>query len=100
MTIYIATTLGFLLHFLGRYGEHWRAVGRTSPWVYVCGDPIGWAAALIGVAAGTILLPDLGPVVGLSPTPLGGFAVGYMGSSIAAKLPGLVAPKVAGTDQR
>lgn len=90
--------IGFLLHFLTRYGEHWRASpgGQEGPHKYVMRDPIGWASAVCGVVAGFFLLPELAPLLGVSVSPVGAFVVGYMGSSLAAKLPGIVTPQSSG----
>ena len=37
--------LGIALHFLGRWGEHWRTVQKINAWHYVRMDPPGWLAA-------------------------------------------------------
>lgn len=96
-TLVLMTLLGLLLHFLSRYGEFWRSSGKLGPGAYLMQDPIAWAVAAIGTLVAYVLLPELGPLVGLSATPAGAFGAGYMGSSLAAKLPGLLAPKIAGT---
>lgn len=90
--------IGFLLHFLTRYGEHWRTSpdGKEGPHKYVMRDPIGWASALCGVLAGLSLLPEIAPLLGVSVSPVGAFVVGYMGSSLAAKLPGIITPQASG----
>jgi nucleoside recognition membrane protein YjiH len=86
----ILALLGLVLHFLLRYGEHWRKVEKVGPTAYVALDPIGWAVAVIGAAATFILLPDVGPAIGLSASPAGVFVAGYMGSSLAVKIPNLL----------
>lgn len=82
---------GFALHFLGRYGEYLRQNGKISPLAYVLQDPAGWAAAMIGTVVALVALPELGPLLGLKgeATPLTSLMIGYMGSSLSAKLPGL-----------
>jgi hypothetical protein len=83
---------GFALHFLGRYGEHLRVAGKITPLAYVLQDPTGWASALIGTAVTMVALPELGPLLGLKAeaTPLTSLFVGYVGSSLSAKLPALL----------
>lgn len=79
---------GLLLHFLSRWGEHWRSHERVGPVHYVKLDPPGWAMAAVAALASYLVLPQLGPYVGVEP-PLGALAAGYMASSLAAKLPNL-----------
>lgn len=92
------TATGLLLHFLTRYGEFWRnpATAKPTPWAYVMQDPVAWAVATIGAGVSYVALPELGPLVGLSATPAGSFAAGYIGSSLSAKIPAILAPKLAG----
>jgi hypothetical protein len=81
---------GFLLHFLSRYGEHWRTNGRVKPMDYLALDPIGWASAVVGTLVITVAFKELAPIIGVDPSSLGGALIaGYTGSSLTAKLPGL-----------
>lgn len=91
MTELFMAAAGFLLHFLSRYGEHWRTAAKLSPVAYVALDWPGWLSALVGTIACYVALPELGPLFGMpiTMTPLGALTVGYMGSSLAAKLPAL-----------
>jgi hypothetical protein len=98
-SLHVAMTgTGLLLHFLTRYGEFWRnpATPRPTPWGYVLQDPVAWSVAAIGAGVSYVALPELGPLVGLSATPAGSFAAGYIGSSLSAKLPAILAHKLAG----
>lgn len=79
---------GLLLHFLSRWGEHWRTSAKDGPWAYVKLDLPGWVTAAVAAVASYLVLPQLGPYVGVEP-PLGALAAGYMASSLAAKLPSL-----------
>lgn len=79
---------GLLLHFLSRWGEHWRTTAHDSPIAYLKLDAPGWAAAAVAALASYLVLPQLGPYVGVEP-PLGALAAGYTASSLAAKLPNL-----------
>lgn len=78
---------GLVLHFLSRWGEFWRTTERLGPWDYLKHDPPGWLFAVVGAGVSYLVLPQLGPVLGVEP-PLGAVAAGYMASSLAAKLPG------------
>ena len=87
---------GFVLHFLGRWGEYWRAHEKLGPVAYIRQDPPAWISAVIGAAAFYIALPELGPVLGVQAagvTPLWSLAAGYIGSSMAPKLLAIVAGK-------
>ena len=89
---------GFLLHFLSRYGEHWRTIGKVGPREYVSLDPIGWTAAVLGTVIVAIAFPDLAPLLGVQPDTLGGALIaGYTSSSLTAKLPGLASKGGGGT---
>lgn len=90
----LMAVLGLAMHFLSRYSEYFRTNSRISPRAYLNLDPPGWISAVIGAVVTVILLPELGPVVGLSATLSGCFVAGYMGSSLAAKLPGIFAPQI------
>lgn len=81
---------GFLLHFLSRYGEHWRTIGKLGPVDYVRNDPVGWTAAVLGTVIVAIAFPELAPLLGVQPDALGGALIaGYSASSLTAKLPGI-----------
>lgn len=90
MTTSAMIVAGFLLHFLGRYGEHWRGTAKIGPWDYVRLDPIGWMAAILGVAVVALAYADIAPILGVDPDALGGALIaGYSASSLTAKLPGI-----------
>ena len=99
-TAWILAALGFAMHFLARYGEYRRSVDKVGIIEYVVADWIAWISAVIGATASVLMLPTIGPALGLMANDAGYFVIGYMGSSLAAKLPGLLAPKVANSDQR
>ena len=87
---------GFVLHFLGRWGEYWRAHEKLGPVRYVLLDPPAWISAVVGALAFYVALPELGPVLGVQAagaTPLWSLAAGYIGSSMAPKLLAMVAGK-------
>lgn len=48
LTMLLMGGLGIALHFLGRWGEHWRTVQKINAWHYVQLDPPGWLAAAAG----------------------------------------------------
>jgi len=95
VTMVLLCLAGFALHFLGRYGEYWRTTEKVSPVVYVSQDWPGWLSAAIGTAATLLVLPELAPALGMqvSMTNLGALTAGYMGSSLAGKLPSLFTGK-------
>lgn len=99
-TMWTLALLGFAMHFFSRYGEYIRAVEKVNMIRYVVADWVAWTSAIIGTAAAVLLLPTIGPAIGLMANDAGYFVAGYMGSSLTAKLPGLLAPKVANPDQR
>lgn len=87
---------GLLLHFLGRYGEFWRTGEHVWPHTYVAQDLPGWLFALVATGVCMLLLPDLPKILGMPASFDAGnsglmrvlaFTAGYMGSSIAAKVP-------------
>jgi hypothetical protein len=98
MTLILLCTSGLLLHFLGR----WSEAGRTAPigaFSYLRQDIPGWLSAIIGSLVSMVLLPDLPGVLGIPTSPeiqgsglmkLLALTAGYMGSSLAAKVPALV----------
>lgn len=99
LTLILLCACGLLMHFLGRYGEACRAQ-RAGPLAYLAQDIPGWLSAIIGSVVCMVLLPDLPVVLGLGPVVAGGglmkllaLTAGYMGSSIAAKVPALVTGK-------
>jgi hypothetical protein len=81
--------LGFLMHFLTRWGEFWRTVDKLGPWEYAKQDPPAWVFGIVGVVVSYLTLPQLGPYVGVEP-PLGAVIAGYFASSLAAKVPGFM----------
>ena len=110
--LYVIAFLGFVLHFVGRWGEYTRAVAKVSPWAYVMQDPPAWIAAVIGAVIAVMLVPDVSAVMVamevpqalhdkmLSAARLVYFLAGYAGSSIVAKVPGWIFPAVSRPDQR
>lgn len=90
--IHLMISLGFLLHFLKRYGEHFRQVGRIGPVDYVRNDPPGWAAAIVGTLTLALAFPEVAPLLGVLPDAKGAaLMAGYAASSLTAALPGLTA---------
>lgn len=90
---------GLALHFLMRWGESWRKE-RISPLAYAVQDLPGWIAAPIGALVCMLLLDSLPALLGIPGDFTGSnlmraaaFAAGYMGSSIAAKVPALFTGK-------
>lgn len=97
-TLILLCACGLLMHFLGRYSEACRAQ-RVGPLAYLAQDIPGWLSALIGSIVCMAILPDLPAVLGIPASPelagsglmkLLALTAGYMGSSIAAKVPALV----------
>lgn len=91
---------GLVLHFLGRYGEFWRTGERVWPHTYVMQDLPGWLSAAIGTAVCMLMLPDLPQLLGITGDVsdtgimrLAALSAGYMGSSIAAKVPAFLTGK-------
>jgi hypothetical protein len=88
---------GLALHFLGRFGEACR-VQKVGPFAYLRQDIPGWLSAIIGSLVCMLLLPDLPAALGIVAPDIEGsglmkllaLTAGYMGSSIAAKVPALV----------
>jgi hypothetical protein len=96
VTLILLCLSGLALHFLGRWSEALRTQ-KVGPIAYLRQDVPGWLTAVIGTGVCMLLLPDLPGVLGLGPVVAGGglmkllaLSAGYMGSSIAAKLPALV----------
>jgi hypothetical protein len=96
LTLVLLAIGGLLLHFLGRYGEYWRSTEKIGPWPYILQDPPGWLSAVVGTLVCMLLLQDLPTLLGIpaefSAGGLMRFAAvtaGYMGSSLAAKVPAL-----------
>jgi hypothetical protein len=92
-TVIILCIAGFALHFLGRYGEFLRTGEKIGPLVYLAQDWPGWLSAAIGTAVTLALLPEVGPLIGISTGNLGAVLAGYVGSSLSAKLPALMTGK-------
>lgn len=99
-TLILLCACGLLLHFLGRLSEHIRLKGKIGPIAYLRQDVPGWLSALIGSVACMAMLDSLPAMLGLGPVVSGGglmqvaaFCAGYMGSSIAAKVPSLISGK-------
>lgn len=92
-TTIILCIAGFALHFLSRYGEFWRTGEKIGPHTYIAQDWPGWMSAAIGTAVTLALLPEVGPLIGISTGKLGAVMAGYVGSSLAAKLPAMFTGK-------
>ena len=86
---------GLLLHYLGRWGEA-RRTQKVGPFAYLSQDIPGWLSAVIGSLVCMLLLPQLPAILGLPDGSGAGLlnvlalTAGYMGSSIAAKVPAIV----------
>jgi hypothetical protein len=90
---------GFVFHFLIRWGEHWKTVGKVNPVSFAMIELPNWLAAAVGACSCMLMLQALPLFLGLPPAVLEGntaievimqglaFTVGYMGSSIARKVP-------------
>lgn len=90
----VLVALGMVLHFLFRWGEHWRSVGPTSAIAYVKLDPVGWTFAVVATVAIYLTLSSIGPLLGIDLTNgAGQLLAGYTASSLGAKLPGITSGK-------
>lgn len=110
--LHIIAVLGFLLHLVMRWGEYRRAVEKVALWSYVMQDPPAWIAAVVGTLIAVMLVPDISAVMAAYDVPaslsdkvaaaarLIYFLAGYAGSSLVAKLPGLILPDRAHPDRR
>lgn len=110
--LHLIAVLGFVLHVLTRWGEYRRAVDKVGLWAYIRQDPPAWAAAVVGTAIAIMLVPDISAIMAAYEVPaslrdkveaaarLIYFTAGYMGSSLVAKLPGLILPDRAHPDRR
>lgn len=110
--LYVIALLGFLLHLLMRWGEYRRGVEKLGLWAYVAQDPAAWGAAVVGTVIAVMLVPDISAIMAAYQVPqsihdkvqaaarLIYFTAGYMGSSLVAKLPGLVFPGLGHPDRR
>lgn len=86
---------GLLLHFLFSWGEFWRAkdTARIGPLPYLALDPPAWLASTLGMIVAYFVLPELGEALGVGGvkvSPLWSLAAGYVGSSMAPKLLGIL----------
>lgn len=79
---------GAALNFLANWGEHWRKTARINPFAYFMLDMPGGLFATLSAAMSGLVLPQLGPIIGIEP-PLGALAAGYMSASLGAKLTSL-----------
>lgn len=79
---------GAALHFLANWGEYWRTVAKVGPAEYFKVDVPGGIYAVLAAALSGLVLPQLGPVIGIAP-PLGALAAGYMSASLGSKLTAL-----------
>lgn len=79
---------GTALHFLANWGEYWRTVAKLGPIDYAKTDLPGGMYAVLASALSGLVLPQLGPIIGVEP-PLGALAAGYMASSLGSKITAL-----------
>jgi hypothetical protein len=99
-TLILISVGGLVLHFVTRWGEHWRTSGKCGPVTYAMQDPPGWIAAAVGACVCMLMLQNLPAMLGI-PGDVGesglmqaaAFTAGYMGSSVAAKLPAIFTGK-------
>lgn len=110
--LHIIAGLGFLLHLTMRWGEYRRAIEKVSLWAYVMQDPPAWIAAVVGTVIAVMLVPDISAILAAYEVPasltdkvmaaarLIYFLAGYAGSSLVAKLPGLILPDRAHPERR
>lgn len=98
--MYVMAALGFALHVLKRWNEYRRAVEPVGIFKYIAQDPVAWTSSIVGTVAAALMLPEIGPSLGLAANKAGFFVVGYSASSLVASLPGILAPKVASPDLR
>lgn len=76
------------LHFLANWGQHWRTVAKIGPVDYFKLDVPGGIYAMVASGISGLVLPQLGPIIGVAP-PLGAVAAGYMSSSLGSKFTAL-----------
>lgn len=79
---------GAALHFLANWGEHWRTVAKVGPVEYFKLDIPGGIYAVLAAGLSGLVLPQLGPIIGVEP-PLGALAAGYMSASLGSKVTAL-----------
>ena len=79
---------GTALHFLANWGQHWRTVDKISALEYAKLDLPGGLYAVLASGLSGLVLPQLGPIIGVEP-PLGALAAGYMASSLGSKVTAL-----------
>jgi hypothetical protein len=99
---------GLLLHFLMRWWEAWRTTGPINPGAYALQDLPIWLAAIVGTVSVMLMLRSFLVLLGIeadaaparveSMMQLAAFCAGYMGSSIATKVPALFGKRT-GLDQ-
>lgn len=112
----LLSILGLLLHFVMHWWAAWKVQGRIGPRAFLMQEPPRWIAAVLGMLACMLMLRGLLLILGITPDmetlPIVevllqamAFTVGYMGSSIAAKIPNALGKKSAtpeffGNDQK
>ena len=100
------TISGFLLHFFTSWGAHWRNASTEDhlPFKYVALDLPGWMASVVGTIIAFFAMPELDslartffampPGFNLGETPVGAATMGYLGSSQAPKIMGMITAKM------
>lgn len=85
---FLMALAGLGIHFLTRWGEHFRQY--PNPWTYLTLDLPAWLLAVLGSVVFYFALPEIGQATGsnmaIGVTPLWSLTAGYMGSSMAAKV--------------
>lgn len=79
---------GAALNFLANWGEYWRKTAKLNPFAYFMLDVPGGTYAALAAGLSGLVLPQLGPIIGIAP-PLGALAAGYMSASLGAKITAL-----------
>jgi hypothetical protein len=79
---------GTALHFLANWGEYWRTTAKVGPVTFAKTDLPGGMFAVLASAMSGLVLPQLGPIIGVEP-PLGALAAGYMSASLGSKITAL-----------
>lgn len=106
LSLILLCICGLMLHFVTRWGDAWRTSGRISPLAFALLDPPAWIAAVLGAIACMMMLRALVSLLGVSETfsvdivlQILAFTSGYMGSSIATKVPKFFISKTPLADQ-
>ena len=76
---------GATLHFVANWWEHSRKVAKIGPVEFAKQDIPGAVFAVLAATISGFILPQLGPLVGVT-GPLGALTAGYMATSLGTKL--------------